>query len=172
MNKLLTACTVATVVMLAAPAYADAPRFGYVDVRKVVIESKAGKQARTELEKLAEQKKDQLLKEEQKLQSLKKDFEKNHLVMNDQQKQEKQKEFQEKLQALQKMEVEAKQELGKKDAELTQKALRELQAIVAEIAKEQKLMMVFDKGAQPLYAEPGPDLTDKVLQKYDAKGGK
>jgi outer membrane protein len=173
-NKWLLSCVLAAAVAAPfVPARAEpAPRFGYVDLRKVITESKTGKQGRAELEKLIKGRQEQLEKEAQKFRALQQDIEKNQLVMNEQQKKDKQKELQDKAQALQKLKAEADQEVAKKDAELTQKAYGELRAIVAELAKEQKLMMVFDKHAQPLYAEPGPDLTDKVIQKYDARAGK
>mgnify|MGYP001588886706 CR=1 FL=1 len=41
--------------------------------------------------------------------------------------------------------------------------------IIADVAREQKLMLVFDLASPPLYAEPGPDITDKVMSIYNSK---
>lgn len=159
---------------LGAPALAqeEGARLGYVDLRKVILESKHGQRNKAEIEKLVKQKQDQLVKEEAKIKALQQDFEKNKLVLNEQQKKDKQKEFQEKVQAFQKLRAESEKEITAKDAEFTQKALGEIRAIVATIAKEMKLLMVFDRNGQPFYAAPGPDLTDVVLKQYDAKSGK
>lgn len=156
--------------ILTAPAYAqEGTRVGYVDLRKVMLESKIGKKNRAEIEKLVAQRKEQLGKEEQKLKALQEAYEKDQLILTEEQKKTRQKEFQEKAQAYQKLRAEAEQEVSKKDAEFSQKAVGDIREILAEIGKEKKLMLVFEKSQQPLYAEPGPDLTDAVMQKYDAK---
>jgi outer membrane protein len=164
----LIAATVAAVFTV--PTHADEPaRLGYLDLRKVLVESKTGKQNKAELEKLIKQKQDQLKKDEQKLKDLQQAYEKEQLLLTDQQKKDKQKAFQEKVQAFQKLQGESEQEIRRKDGEYSQKAIVEIRKLVAELAKEKKLMMVFELTAQPLYAEPGPDLTAEVLKRYDAK---
>jgi outer membrane protein len=165
----LFAVTAITAVF-AFPSYAEEPaRVGYVDLRKVLVESKSGKSSKAELDKIIKQKQDQLKKEEQKLKDMQQAYEKDQLLMTEPQKKAKQKEFQEKAQAFQVHQGEAQQELRKRDAEFAQKAIGEISKIVAELAKEKKLMLVFERTAQPLYAEPGPDLTAEVLKRYDAK---
>jgi outer membrane protein len=156
--------------ILTAPAFAaEAARVGYVDLRKVMLESKIGKKNRAEIEKLVAQRKEQLGKEEQKLKALQEAYEKDQLILTEEQKKARHKEFQDRAQAYQKLRAEAEQEVSKKDAEFSQKAVGEVREILAEIARERKLMMVFEKNQQPLYVEPGPDLTDAVMQKYDAR---
>jgi len=45
--------------------------------------------------------------------------------------------------------------------------------IISEIAKQEKLHLVFEKNRLPvLYAADGPNLTQQVLKKYDAQHGK
>lgn len=60
-----------------------------------------------------------------------------------------------------------------KDNEFTRKAIGVIRGVIAEVAKEQNLALVFEKNEQPvLYAKEGPDLTGLVIQRYDAKAGK
>jgi len=151
---------------------ADGPRLGYVDVRKVLSESKAGKSSKAVLEKLIKQKQAVLEKEEKQLKDMQQSYEKEQLTLTEAQKKEKQKAFQEKLQAFQKLRAESQNEVRKKDTEFTNKAMNDIQAIIRELAEQEKLLMVFEKNQVPLYAQDGPDLTDKVLKKYDAKYGK
>ncbi len=159
--------------LLMSEAYADDVKIGYVDLRKVLTESKAGKRTKGEIEKVVKQRQDTLVKDEQKLKTLQEAFEKDKLILSEVQKQQKQQEFQQKLQAYQKAAGEAQREVGQKEAEFTKKAIPEIKAIISEVAKEEKLVLVFEKNEMPvLYATEGPDLTDKVLKKYDAKGAK
>jgi outer membrane protein len=152
---------------LSAPALADV-KIGYVDVRAVLTESKAGKQHRTDLEKYIKDKQAAIKKEEEKLNSLKQAFEKDALTLSDAQKQQKQREFQEKVQAFQKMAQDADRELRQKDTEFTNKSIEAIRVIVAEVAREEKMNLVIGRG-EVLYADDGMDLTAKVTQKFDSR---
>lgn len=150
---------------------ADQPAIGYVDVRKVLLESKLGKKNKAEFEKIIKEKESALNKEEEKLKAMQESFQKDQLMMTDEQKTAKQKAFQEKAEAYQKMMRDAKQDVSKKDNEYTAKALTEIRAIVADLAKEMKLSLVLEASESGLlYAEQSMDLTPKVMEKYDAKG--
>ncbi len=162
--------------MLAATsvaAAADKPQIGYADMQKVVNESKSGKQARAGLEQLVKQKNEQLAREEKKLKDQVAAFEKEQLAMSEAQKKQKKRELEDKFEAFQKMRAEAQRELAKQENEFLRKAMPELRAIVSAIAREEKLLLVFDRNEVPaLYAEDGPDLTARVLRAFDAKSGK
>ena len=151
----------------------DSSKYGYVDVRKVLLESKTGKLKKAEMEKLIKQRKDQLVKEEQKLKTMRETYEKEQLILTDVLKQQRQKQFQEKLEAYRKMASEAQKELGQKDAEFSRAAMVTIREVVAKIAKEQNLNLVFEKNDQPvLFAKEGPDLTNLVIKRMNAKPGK
>jgi len=152
-----------------APAFA-AERIGYVDMQRVVSESAAGKHARAEIEGMIKQKQEQVNREGQKLKTLQQSLEKEQLTLTDAQKKTKQREFEKKVQAYQQLAAEAQRDLREKEAEFTRKALTDIRTAIRELAKEGKLMLVLEKNEQPvLYAEDGPDLTDKVIKAYDAK---
>jgi len=149
---------------------AEKPAVGYVDMRQVFVESKIGKKNMADLDKLRKEKESVLAGEESKLQAMQQAFQKDQLLMTDAQKLEKQKAFQEKAEAYQKMVGEAKQVVSKKDNEYANKSVTDIKAVVADLAKEMKLHLVLDaSGGSVLYAEEGMDLTQKVLEKYDAK---
>jgi outer membrane protein len=149
---------------------AEKSAIGYVSLNKVLVESKVGKKSRAELEKLVKEKEAAITQEQQKLQELDKAFQKEQLLLTDAQKQEKQKVFQEKAEAYQKMVIEAKQVVSKKDNEYASKSVADIKAIIADLAREMKLTLVLDASAgSVLYAEEGMDMTQKVLEKYDAK---
>lgn len=149
---------------------AEKPAIAYVDVRKVLLESKIGKKNKAEFEKMIKEKESALNKEEEKLKAMQEAFQKDQLMMTDDQKKAKQKAFQEKADAYQKMVKDAKQEVGKKDNEYAAKSLTEIRGIIADLAREMKLSLVLEASESGLlYAEEGMDLTPKVIEKYDAK---
>lgn len=149
-------------------AHAEVVAIGYVDMRKVLTENKAGQKVKAELEKAVKTRKEALAKEEERLKSLQAAYEKDKLLLSEAQRQEKQKDFQQKYEAYQKQAQQAQRELSQKEAEYTKKAVPEIRAIIRELAKEEKLTLVFEKNEVPaLYAVDGPDLTDKVLARYN-----
>lgn len=158
------------VILNNAAIAAEKPAIGYIDLRKVLVESKVGQKNKAELDKLIKEKESTLTGEESKLQAMQQAFQKDQLLMTDAQKKEKQKEFQEKAEAYQKMVNEAKQAVNKKDSEYASKSLAEIKKIIAEVAKQMKLTLVLEASESGLlYVEDGADLTQKVIEKYDAK---
>lgn len=163
-----TVGAVLAVSLLAAPA--QAAGIGYVDMQRVVSESQAGKRARAEIEGMVKQKREQLSREEQKLKTLQQSLEKEQLTLTETQKRTKQRELEQKVQTYQQLTADAQRELSQKDAEHSRKVLTDIRAVIREIAREEKLLLVLEKNEQPvLYAEDGPDLTDRVIKTYDAK---
>lgn len=159
------------IMFLNDPALAaDKPAIGYVDVRKVIVESKTGKKDKAQFERMVKEKEAALAREDEKLKAMQQSLQKDQLLMTEDQKQAKQKAFQEKADAFQKMVKEAKQEVSRKDGEYTAKALSDIRGIIAALAKEMKLSLVLEASESGLlYAEDGMDLTPKVLERYDAK---
>lgn len=158
-------------MLLSSPVIAaDKPAIGFVDVRKVIMESKIGKKNKAEFDKILKDKEGALAREEEKLKAMQQSFQKEQLLMTEDQKQAKQKAFQEKADAFQKQVKDAKQEISKKDGEYTAKSLTEIRDIVNALAQEMKLTLVLEASESGLlYAEQGMDLTQKVLDRYDAK---
>lgn len=169
----LTLMATALVLGVATVRAEDKARIGYVDVRKVLFESKSGKRSQEVMQRMEKEKLAVLQREKAKLdtevQQLRADLEKNKLIYSQKQVQDKQQAFQEKVQRFQQMQLEARNELGKKGSDLTKNALENIRKIIADVAREQKLMLVFDLASPPLYAEPGPDITDKVMSIYNSK---
>ena len=173
MKRIATIAAVAGLLASSLVGAADKPAIGYVDMRTVLLDSKAGKQHKTELEKIVKDKQAALKKEEDKLKTLQQTLEKEMLTLTDAQKQEKQRSFQEKVQTFQKSAQDAERDLRQKDSEYTNKSVEEIRKVIAEVAKEEKLTLVIGKTeTSVLYAEEGMDLTSKVIQKFDSRTGK
>ncbi len=171
-TKILAALFLVAGITVGAPSYgADTLRIGYVDMRQVIVESKAGKAHQAEMEKMIKERQSALDAETQKLQKLKDSFEKNQMTLSDTQKKAKQKEFQDEMQNYQHMAGDAQQAVRQQDSEYTQKAVAKIRGIIAKIAQKDKLNLVFEKTElMVLYSDPGLDITQQVMEKYDASG--
>lgn len=164
---------IAAAALAAEPVSAADQRIGYVDMQRVVTESAAGKRARAEIEGLVKQKQEQVNREGQKLKSQQQALEKDQLTLTEAQKKAKQREFEQKVQAYQQLAATAQRELSDLDSERSRKVLTDIRGVIREVAQQEKLLLVLEKNEQPvLYAEDGPDLTDKVIKAYDAKAGR
>jgi len=145
-------------------------RIGYVDMQRVVTESQAGKRARAEIESAVKKKQEQVAREGQKLKAQQQALEKEQLTLTETQKRTKQRDFEQKVQTYQQLAADGQRELSQMDAEHSRKVLTDIRVVIREIAQAEKLMLVLEKNEQPvLYAEDGPDLTDRVIKAYDAK---
>jgi outer membrane protein len=155
-------------LLVSAPVLAaDSVKIGYVDMRVAVQESKAGKQHKAEMEKVFNDKKSELKKEEDKLKAQQQALEKEMLTLTEAQKKDKERAFQEKVQEFQKRLQDGERELRQKDVEYTNNAVEEIRKIIADVAKAEKVGLVLGKN-EVLFAEDGMDLTPKVIQKYDS----
>ena len=173
MKRFITVTALAVLAISNMASAGEKPAIGYVDVRTVLLESKAGKQHKAEIEKIVKDKQATFKKEEEKLKTLQQNLEKEMLTLSDAQKQEKQRGFQEKVQTLQKNAQEVERDLRQKDSEYSNKAIEEMRKVIAEVAKEEKLSLVFGKSEMSvLYSEEGMDITNKVIQKLDSRAGK
>ncbi len=156
----------------AAPAQ-DKVRIGVVDVRKVMLESEPGKRFRTELEKMMQDERSKLTKEDESLKKLQEQYEKDKLTMTDKQKQEKQKQIEEKAGSLRKAAQEAQQRVAKRDTELSGGATKIVQEAISDVARQEKLAMVIDKNQNGIYWVDDPvDITDRVIKAYEVKAKK
>jgi outer membrane protein len=143
---------------------------GYVDVHRVLLESKAGQKNKAALDKLINEKKAAIAQEESKLQAMQQAYQKDQLLLTAEQKEQKQKEFQAKVETYQNMVKAAEQEVGRKDNEYTARSFADIRAIVAQIAKARGLALVIATNETGLlYADPELDLTQLVIQHYDAQ---
>jgi len=173
-TKILAAMVFAAGVMAGVPSYgADGLRIGYVDMRQMIVESTAGKAHQAEMQKMIKERQDAIDKETQKLQALKDSFEREEMTLSDAQKKTKQKQFQDEMQTYQHLAGDAQNAVRQKDSEYTQKAVEAIRGIVARVAQQDKLNLVFEKTElMVLYSDPGLDITQQVMQRYNASTAK
>jgi outer membrane protein len=170
MKKLLVVM-IGIVFMAAGLAFADEGiKIGYVDMKKVMNDCKAGKAALAKLDKEAKDKQATIDKEKKKLGTMQADFEKKAAGMTDKERQSKQKEFQDKVDAFQKMVGQSQQEFNEMQADYTKKVFNDMKKAIADIAKAGNYTVIIEKtDTSILYSKDGLDLTDKVMDKMDSQ---
>lgn len=148
-------------------------KLGVVDMQRAIQATTTGKNAKSDLEKEFNKKKQELEKEEKAILKLKEDYEKQSLVWNDQTRAKKQGELQQKAQAFQEKMAKAQMEIQKKEQELTQPIVDKLKAVIEEVAKSKQMTTVLEKGSNViLYWQKDDEITDEVIKKYNEKNKK
>jgi outer membrane protein len=169
MRKVLGVVAVLVLMVTGLAFSQENAKIGFVDMKRVMNDCKAGKAALAKLEKNAKEKQANIDKEKKKLESQQADFEKRAAGMSDKERQDKQKEFQEKIQAFQKMVGQNQQEFNELQAEYTKKVFNDMKKAIANIAKADNYTIIIEKtDTSILYSKDGLDLTEKVMEKMDS----
>lgn len=171
MKRTITTWLAAVALLAAAPLAAEEVRIGYVDMRQVLTQSEAGEQAKREIESAIKERQESLRRDEQHLRELQQDFEKNKLLLSEEQRRQREQEFQRELREFQQARAEAQREIENREREFTRRMLPVVREVIAALARERKLTLVFEKNEMPvLYAADGPDLTKEVIRRVNARG--
>lgn len=172
MKALVLAVVVACVGLVSsAPAHAAGPvKMGYVDLQRMLNETRDGKAARAKLE--GEKKKMQvdIDKQQGDLKRQAEEFEKQKVLLKDEARAKKQAELQEKFVNLQQKFVGLQQDLTKREQDLTREIFERAAKEIESVAKRDGYTMVLEKSESAvLYADPTIDITAEIIKRIDAK---
>ncbi len=170
----LALVALAAAVGASRPAVAGAParleRVAVVQIQRVLLETKEGKKARKDLEKTFARNKARLEKKRKELEKKVRDLERKAPMLSEAKLAERQQALMREQADLEQLAMSLQQEIADKEAMLTEKIYRKAAKIVAQIALEEKLQVVFVRGEMTvLYVDPRLDITNRVILAYDAK---
>jgi len=143
-------------------------KIGYIDLQTVIKNSKAGKAAKASFESefkkkrvIIENKAKILAQEEQ-------DFISQAPLMDDDAKKRRAENIHKKKKELSRLRDDFRDELQKKDFELTQKILKELEGVIKTIGSKEGYSLIVEKTeAGVIYGSDNVDVTQKVIKAYD-----
>lgn len=160
------------VALSGAPGWAqDRMKIGYIDVRRVVSESAAGKRAGDRLQTQVKKAEADTLKERQELERMRNDLDKKGPLLKDEERRNLESDFQKRSVALQRTMTDLQQELQLKEREMMQDILKDLEGVVDELGKAEKFTLILDR-SQILFADQGVDITSKVIERYNSRAKK
>ncbi len=157
------------VAMLAAQPLAAADlRVGYVDMQRVMVESKAAQDATKQAERSQQAALKKLEAEKRSIDKLQEAYKRDEAIMSDSQREGRQKEIVQRAQAYQKMAGEMQQDLGRENERLVKKALDPVNDALNDIAKKENLQLIFERtDSGLLFVDPDLDLTDQVIRRVN-----
>ncbi len=160
------------VLGVSALTYAQSVKIGYVDLQRVIRDSQAGKSAKAVFEKEFQDKRRIIEQRTADLARMKQDFIAKAPVMEEGARKQKADELDKIEKDLTRTRDDSRDELQKRDFELTQRILTELESVLQQIGDSEGYTLIIEKTeGGVIYAAKGVDLTDKVIQAYDAKKG-
>jgi len=156
-------------IISAGLALGDEPmKIGFVDIKKVLDISEAGKGARNQMTLEMEKIKKEVVGKERELEKLKEDLEKRGAVMSETARLDKERDFQLKLRDLQRFRQDVDQELKLTDQDLTRQILRSIGPIIRKIPEEGKFTLILEKNDPAVaYGSNTLDLTEEVIKIFN-----
>jgi outer membrane protein len=150
-------------------SYASAAeKTGFIDMRRIMLNSDAGKKATAELSKLYEKDKGQIQTKEAELKKLKDDLDKQRAVLTESAMKEKEAAYQKKFRDYQLLVKDANEEMQARDQELSKKMVPEIIKVLTAIGDKEKYTMIVDLSSFPLpYHAKENELTDRVIQELN-----
>jgi outer membrane protein len=172
--KIVLVTLVSLILGISGLSYAQSVtgKIGYVDLQRVIRDSQAGKSAKAAFEKEFQDKRRIIEQRTAELNRMKQDFISKAPVMDENARKQKAEELDKMEKDLNRTRDDFRDELQKRDFELTQRILTELESVVQQIGDSGGYTLIVEKTeGGVIYASKDADLTDKIIQAYDAKKG-
>lgn len=149
-------------------AYAQ-QKIAYIDIKQVIRDSKAGKAANVSFQKEVEAKRAVIEQKRKALEDMRQDVIQNGAVMSETKRRNLAETIEKKQKDLDRTREDIRIELQRKDLELTQNVLKDIEVIVNKMGQEEKFDLIVEKTeAGILYGSSATDITQKVISAYDA----
>jgi len=171
MRRLMLVFALALTARASSAQGATATKIGYVDVQRAVQEVEEGKQARARLKSELDTKRANLDQKRANLEKMKADYDKQAPVLSEDAKRKKQEDLQKAFIEAQNEAGQMQEELSGKEQEAMQSISKRLLQVVAEVSDRENFTFVLDKAAL-LYAPAASDVTNEVVRRYNERFGK
>ena len=168
MKKLLLSGLLSGLICLAysGPAYSADVKIGVIDTQKIMMESRAAKNARAVFLKDVESKRKILIGRQNEVQAMEDKLRKEGKDISPQERKERTDKLAQEVKELKRLRSDLEEELKKKDMELSQKLLRDIREIVMEYSKKEKYTIILEKRSV-VASDEAVDITDRIIRLYD-----
>jgi outer membrane protein len=154
----------------ASSAHAANVKIAVVDLRRALNETNEGKAAMKKLTRHKDKLQKSVEKKEKGILKMKESIEKQQNVLTKEALQKKVEEYYRAVTELQQTYMQFQRELMQKETKATQEILNKMGTILEEIGKSESYTVILDRSVGAVvWAPTHLDLTDKLIQKYNAK---
>ncbi len=157
-------------VLTAGLSYAQSTaKIGYIDLQRVILESKAGKTAKSAFEREFNQKAALIEQKKAALDQERESFLKQSAVMDEEARLRKADELQRKEKDLNRTRDDYRDELQRRDLDLSKQILSEVVVIISNMGQSEGYEIIVEKSEGGILCCKGADITDRVIKAFDSK---
>ncbi len=158
-------------LVLPAVSGAEAPvKIGFVDLQRILIQTKRGQDARAKVMAEVSQKQKEIDAQEEEIRKLEADLRKQSTVLSDAARREREEAIQRKKRDLVRTVEDFNRDLAKREQELLNDLLKEIAIVVQEFGKEKGFTLILERQqGGVLYAGEGVDITKEIMERFDKK---
>jgi outer membrane protein len=171
MKKLIGVMIVLTVMLSPIIVLGQAvqtTKIGYIDLQRVMLESERGKEAKKALMEEADKLKKTLDQRQDEIQKLKDAVERQAATITPEARADKEKQYQAKLKDYQRLAGDYETDLRQKDAETSQRILKELEEVVKRLGDAEKYTLILERTqAGILFGNTSSDITERIITLYN-----
>ena len=147
---------------------ADSFKVGVVDLHRCIQESIEGKKAKDKLQTKKDDMQKKLDERQNKLLELKKELEKQSMMLSMDAKEDKEKEFERQRREFKYFYDDISNQMRKAEAEIRKDLLGDLEKVVKDIGGKGNFTLIFERRSSGImYLQDTIDITDEVLKAYD-----
>lgn len=146
---------------------ADIAKIGVLDAQRVLETSSAGQEARSQIKGKSSTMAEELKSRGSEVEELRKQLEREAMVMSQEKREDKQREYRIKLNDFKGLEQKYRGELKELEQSLIGKIQIDIIKLAEEIGKEEGYLMIVNKPAVVYYPN-SIDITDTLIQRYNA----
>jgi outer membrane protein len=154
--------------LTATSGFAAELKLGYIDMQRALNGSEAGKEAKEQLAARVKKYQDEINVKQEDLKKLKEELEKQGMLLSESARVSKEKDYQNRLKDFQRFTKDAQDELQGKDEEFTRKILEGMEKIIQEYGRKNGYTFIFVKNEAMLFVDEKSDLTEAVLNLFNA----
>ena len=143
-------------------------KIGVVDLQKAMELSEAGQKAKAMFQKKVDRVQADLKAKQDELALLKEELDRQSVLLSDEARMEKQSSYQLGLKDFKRLYEDAQEELRREDAKLSEKILKDLQAVIEDYGEKNKFDLIMEKTQSGLLHRASKlDITSAIILLYD-----
>ena len=159
----------AVILLFIASTTFAAGGVAFIDLQKALNLSNAGVKAKAEIGQQVKKYEAKVAAEQEALSEMKKELEKQAVLLSDDARAKKEREFQQRAKEFQRFTKDIQEELQQKDADFTKRIIDEILKETRKLGKEKGYGVVLEKSESSIiYGDSSVDLTDDVIKAYNA----
>ena len=150
---------------------ADVAKIGVANLQRVLETSNQGKSAQEEIKKQKDQMEVELKQKGGEIEELRKQLERESMVMSKEKREEKEREIRIKINDFKSLEKRYRAQLQNLEKKLVNALLKEVSSLVGEIGKKEGYLLIINNTGV-LYSPNSIDITDQLIKQLNARHAK